>query len=165
MERSRFTRRTATVTTSAPDASIARVIVSMSEYLPVPTMRRDWNVRPPIVSGVSSTVSTAVVIASPSTDKMHELNRIAGRDFHVAESWPAHDAAIVLDDHRARIELQLSQDFEQGRTLSELLAFSVHHHVHQLFHATNPVRHRPKRPGSRRSRTLRRFSLPAPDSQ
>ena len=61
-DRSRFTRRTATVTISAPDAAIARVIVSLSGYFPVPTMRRDWNARPPTVKGVSWSVATAVVI-------------------------------------------------------------------------------------------------------
>src|SRR2546422_871375 len=91
----------------------------MSGYFPVPTKRRDWNVRPPIVRGVSSTVSTAVGIASPSTDKMHELDRIPGRDCDVAQSRPAHDAAIVLDDHSPRIELQLGQDFQQRRRSEE----------------------------------------------
>ena len=39
--RSRSTRRTATVTTSAPEASMARTISSLSRYLPVPTMSRE----------------------------------------------------------------------------------------------------------------------------
>ena len=48
----------------------------------------------------------------------------------------------MLDNHRPRIELQLSQDFQQRRTLSDLLMFSVYHHIHQLFHATNSSRMR-----------------------
>ena len=41
-----FTRRTATVTMSAPDASCARCMTANDEYLPVPTIRRDANSRP-----------------------------------------------------------------------------------------------------------------------
>jgi hypothetical protein len=40
-----LTRRTATVTISAPEASCARTITAGDEYLPVPTMRREENVR------------------------------------------------------------------------------------------------------------------------
>ena len=47
------TRRTATVTISAPEASCAATITSGEGYLPVPTMRRERNVRPAIVRGVS----------------------------------------------------------------------------------------------------------------
>ena len=48
-----FTRRTATVTMSAPDASCACAITACDGYLPVPTMSRDENVRPAMVKGVS----------------------------------------------------------------------------------------------------------------
>src|SRR6059058_5774624 len=41
---------------------MAPAIVSLSRYLPVPTMRREWNVRPPTTNGVSRMVSTAVVM-------------------------------------------------------------------------------------------------------
>ncbi len=41
----RSTRRTATVTISAPEASWAARMVSKSVYLPVPRIRREWKVR------------------------------------------------------------------------------------------------------------------------
>ena len=44
-----FTRRTATVIISAPDASCACTITAGDEYLPVPTKRRDENVLSAIV--------------------------------------------------------------------------------------------------------------------
>ena len=59
--RSRSTRRTATVTISAPDASMARTISSLLRYFPVPTMRRERKLRPPMVSGASARVSGAIV--------------------------------------------------------------------------------------------------------
>src|SRR5258708_17844955 len=96
LERSKSTRRTATVTTSAPDASSARIISSCERYLPVPTSRREWNTRPPMVRGTSFTTSRAVVIGSPSSYEMHQLDGIARGDAHLAQRRPAHDAAVVV---------------------------------------------------------------------
>src|SRR5258708_14636300 len=93
LERSKSTRRTATVTTSAPEASSARIISSVERYLPVPTSRREWNTRPPMVRGMSFTTSRAVVIGSPSSYEMHQLDGIARGDAHLAQRRPAHDAA------------------------------------------------------------------------
>src|SRR5579872_1610167 len=47
---SKSTRRNATVTISAPLAASASAINSGLANLPVPTIRRDWNVRVPMVS-------------------------------------------------------------------------------------------------------------------
>ena len=44
-----FTRRTATVTISAPEASTAAAFSSKLLYLPVPTIRREVKVRPATV--------------------------------------------------------------------------------------------------------------------
>ena len=45
------TRRRATVMISAPEASIARSVVSMSVYFPVPTIKRLSKLRPAMTSG------------------------------------------------------------------------------------------------------------------
>ncbi len=55
-----FTRRTATVTISAPDASSAAAFCAKLLYLPVPTMRRDVKVRPATVQ-----VSLASLTGAP----------------------------------------------------------------------------------------------------
>ena len=47
-----FTRRTATVIISAPEASCAFTMTAGDEYLPVPTMRRDVKVLSAIVKCV-----------------------------------------------------------------------------------------------------------------
>src|SRR5258708_15332242 len=96
LERSKSTRRTATVTTSAPEASSARIISSVERYLPVPTSRRELNTRPPMVRGMSFTSSRAVVIGSPSSYEMHQLDGIARCHAHLAQRLPAHDAAGSL---------------------------------------------------------------------
>src|SRR5712692_4487479 len=49
--RSRFTRRTATVTISAPLASRARAVSWKDLYFPVPTIRRERKERPAMRSG------------------------------------------------------------------------------------------------------------------
>src|SRR5258708_39951985 len=46
----RLTRRTATVTISAPEAAWARAISVKLRYLPVPTIKRDRKARPAITS-------------------------------------------------------------------------------------------------------------------
>ena len=48
-----FTRRTATVTMSAPDASCAACMIACDGYLPVPTIRREEKVRPAITRNQS----------------------------------------------------------------------------------------------------------------
>src|SRR6185503_16152144 len=101
-----FTRRTATVTMSAPDASCACAITACDEYLPVPTMSREVNVRPAMTNGVSvnaqlpttpNSQSPIVVnnqqpIAQstignqkrclPASNEVHDFQRVALSDDH-----------------------------------------------------------------------------------
>src|SRR5262245_28291795 len=101
-----FTRRTATVIISAPDASCALTITAGDEYLPVPTMRREENDLPAIISGSirfshlrcrdrrsinrsSMFKSPHRRFQSPSTNEVHnldlitipDLGRLEGRAF------------------------------------------------------------------------------------
>src|SRR5260370_886926 len=52
-DRGRLTRGIATVTIWAPEASMGSRMISWDEYLPVPTINRDLNSRPPSTSGLS----------------------------------------------------------------------------------------------------------------
>ncbi len=61
-----LTRRTATVTISAPDASTAAAFSSKLLYLPVPTISRDVNVRPATVQ-LSARISCCAVTQPPPT--------------------------------------------------------------------------------------------------
>jgi len=70
-----FTRRTATVIISAPEASCALTITAGEAYLPVPTMSRDAKILPAIVK--VSTLSTA--------DEVYDLDLVAVADDLVAE--------------------------------------------------------------------------------
>src|SRR3954469_25094283 len=85
----RFTRRTATVTISAPDASIARAVSSKSLYLPVPTRRRERK-RLPATSKASSPAvwvdcgwmefMRLVLDCSTAADEVHDLKAVAVHD-------------------------------------------------------------------------------------
>src|SRR5690348_9730345 len=135
--RSRSTRRTATVTISAPEASMARTMVSLSRYFPVPTIRRDWNVRPPILKGVSRSVSTAVVIASTPSDEVHQLDRIPFGDGHAGETGASHDGAVVLHHHDPRIELERREQLEEGDPGGHRPSLAVDHDINGIAHSSN----------------------------
>src|SRR5207245_8861387 len=113
---------------------MARTIVSLSEYLPVPTSRREWNVRPPMANGVSRRVSTAVAIGSPSSHEMHQLDRVPWGDPYVAQREPPHDRAVMLDDHRARVEVERGEQLEQGRPPRHRAALPVQRDVDRIVH-------------------------------
>src|SRR6266511_3576786 len=68
-----FTRRTATVTISSPEASIARLVSAKSLYFPVPTLSRDRYSLPASTNGSFIYPRPGLATA----DEMHNLDRIA----------------------------------------------------------------------------------------
>src|SRR6185369_844721 len=79
-----FTRRTATVIISAPDASCARTITAGDEYLPVPTNRREVNVLSAIVKRsmalpISRSPKSSALPFDPlsAADEVHDFHRVA----------------------------------------------------------------------------------------
>src|SRR5262245_37195233 len=117
-----FTRRTATVTMSAPEASCACAITGNDEYFPVPTMSRDLNVRAAMTNGVSvnsqrphspitnrqSTTNHQSKIAIhqcslATTNEIHDLDRVAFTDDDLGKPTALDDVLIVLDRNPARI--------------------------------------------------------------
>src|SRR5581483_8170654 len=116
-DRSRSTRRTATVTTSAPEASIARIMTSFVAYFPVPTMSRDRNSWPAITS-VSAVGRVNVATVSPSTDEMHELQDVALSQGQCAElvSLP-QDRPVALDDDHARVQPEAGEQSRDSLTV------------------------------------------------
>src|SRR2546429_595463 len=137
---------------------MARTIVSLSEYLPVPTSRREWNVRPPMANGVSRRVSTAVAIGSPSSHEMHQLDRVPWGDPYVAQREPPHDRAVMLDDHRARVELERGEQLEQGRPPRHRAALPVQRDVDRIVHRVNYHTMLRAAPRANRARTCRSTS-------
>src|SRR4028119_1254149 len=99
-----LTRRTATVTISAPDASRAAAFCSNDLYLPVPTIRRERNVRPATVQLSSSMCTCPSPRAnSASADEGDDLEIVAVLDRDGREGRARDDLEVALDrDARRR---------------------------------------------------------------
>src|ERR1051325_7234576 len=94
---SRSIRRSATVTISHPDASRAAFISSALRYLPVPSMRRDAKVLPPIFSGSRSDIQLTAFLRELLRLLLHPLLRVLAhvlRNLHRAEVRAAHRAEV-----------------------------------------------------------------------
>src|SRR5688572_2423553 len=98
-----FTRRTATVTMSAPEAACAWAMTGCDGYLPVPAIRRDANVRPAITRGVS------ITSVLPSADEIDDLDAVPLADDNLGEALPLDDEEVVLDGHPPGIDVEPSQ--------------------------------------------------------
>src|SRR3954470_8081721 len=85
-----LTRRTATVTISAPDAATAAAFSSKLLYLPVPTISREVKVRP---------ATLQVSLNSTASDKMHDLIPVAVLDRHLLERRLRNDREVAFDRH------------------------------------------------------------------
>src|SRR5688500_6279364 len=92
-----LTRRTATVTMSAPEAACACAITACEVYLPVPTIRRDANVRPAMTNGVSfnSQLPTPQT-RSAAADKVHDFDPVAVADDHLWKAVALDDGEVVF---------------------------------------------------------------------
>ena len=107
-----FTRRTATVTMSAPDASCACAITPWDEYFPVPTIRRDEKERPAI---------TRVSIALPYSSSAGLISRrlelfATGRENVIRDKGDTHLMATsdsLIEVTAGRIRVHLHSDASQ----------------------------------------------------
>src|SRR5205814_495960 len=99
-----FTRRTATVIISAPDASCARTITAGEEYLPVPTINRDVNVLSAVVR------RSMVLLAGSAAGEVHDLHLVALGDARRVEPAALEHDAIGLDGDAPRIDRQLTEE-------------------------------------------------------
>src|SRR4051812_28219519 len=133
-DRSRSTLRTATVTTSAPDASIASIICAFDAYLPVPTIRRERNSRPAITNGLGSAnaavddgLSKSACATSASPDKVDDLERVIRLQRQRSEGIAvAQNRSVALDHYYARIESQRCEEVRQRPIRGDPALRSVH---------------------------------------
>src|SRR3569833_446915 len=84
-----LTRRTATVTISAPDASTDAAFCSKLLYLPVPTISREPKLRP-------ATDQLSVMIVSASANEGDDLEIVAVLDHHLAQGRARLVFVVVL---------------------------------------------------------------------
>src|SRR5918999_1977570 len=107
-----FTRLTATVTMSAPDASCACAMTGNEGYLPVPTMSRDRNVRPAMTNALSVTRiqneewDSASRQSRAPTHEIHDLHAITVVDDDMSERVAFQYGEVVLHRDAARIDGQ-----------------------------------------------------------
>src|ERR1051326_5935881 len=126
-----FTRRTATVTISAPDASTARRVSSKSLYLPVPTISRERYSRPASTNG-----SFWAVNASPAADELDDLDLIAVADRARRVVLGRNDVAVHLDGDPPPGERQLREQVRDGAAVADRSLFAVHDRDHRSFPVT-----------------------------
>src|SRR5688572_16286896 len=131
-----FTRLTATVTISAPDAVCACAITAFEGYLPVPTMSRERNVRPAMTKEVSAVKSQ---IPNPkarearllaSADEVHDLHGIAFAHDDIREGVALEDGQVVLNGDTAGVDVELGEQFGDRNGTVELEGFPVQDNVH-----------------------------------
>src|SRR3989338_9190071 len=110
-------RRIATVTISAPEASMAARACAKSLYLPVPTSSREWKVRQAIRSGS--------FISAPAHGH-DDLQPVAVGDRRRAVRASRHDLAIAL--HRDFLALQRHslEEFGDRQGPLAMLCAAVH---------------------------------------
>jgi hypothetical protein len=114
-----FTRRTATVTMSAPEALWAFAITAWELYFPLPMISRDVNARPAMTSDVSPGIRLA------STHKIHDLDAIAVVHERLRKEGSPENLEIVLDRHTARIDRQFHEQVSDRKRLVEFEEFTV----------------------------------------
>src|SRR4051812_25231121 len=94
-----LTRRTATVTMSAPDASCACCMIWWVGYLPVPMIRRERNSRPAMTKG------SIRLILSPA-DEVDDLDLVAVLNVGPRVGVALDDDEVALDGDAARVDLE-----------------------------------------------------------
>src|SRR3989475_8996019 len=86
-----LTRRTATVTTSAPDASMAFWVSTKSLYLPVPTQSRERTSMPAIVNR-----SSFMLCILSTTDEPDDLHAVPVAQRRTREGLPVPNCQVQL---------------------------------------------------------------------
>src|SRR5262245_26879301 len=133
-----FTRRTATVTISAPEAAWACCMTAGDEYLPVPTMRRDANDLPAIVkasiqasgSGLQASGAFGFRPSVPAAYEVHDLDCVAVPHLDGVERGPLQDDQVVLDRDAPRVDFQLSEQRGNSQRPGNLIRVAVQKNRH-----------------------------------
>src|SRR6266542_2490060 len=99
-----LTRRTATVTTSAPATSMAFCVSMKSLYLPVPTHRRERNSIPAIVKR-----SSFMVVALPPADEADDFKPVSIAQRGSGKCLTVHNFEVQLNGDTLGGDAQVGQ--------------------------------------------------------
>src|SRR5688500_17713952 len=105
---------------SAPEARCASAITAWEGYFPVPTIKRDRNVRPAITKG-----SENMSPAHSSPHEIHDLDFVAVADERRRVAIALDDRQVVLDGDETRIDLQMFQQLQDRELGAELQGIAV----------------------------------------
>ena len=122
----RFTRRTATVTMSAPEASCAACMTWCVGYLPVPTISRERNSRPAMTNGRIHSISGGQELRDQTSDlrspvdlsaadEIHDLDLVAVVDRGRGVGVALDDDEVAFDGDAARIDLEPREQVGDGQ--------------------------------------------------
>src|ERR1700731_3305321 len=147
----RLTRRTATVTISAPLASIAAAVSSRSLYLPVPTISRERNRRPATSqpssaskviagsfakalsrAGSGGTKSSFTPLMFASSDEVHDFELVSRLEPSLAIDGAGHDFLVALDRHFTGIKPDELQEGSHRHGGGKIPRFTIHHNAQTI---------------------------------
>src|SRR5215471_19543703 len=127
-----FTRLTATVTMSAPDASCAFAITAWDVYFPVPMMRRDWKVLPAMTN--VSVFITDLSVQLASTHEIDDFDVVAFADQSLAESGALQDDQIVLHGDPPGVDGERFQKSCHSHRRGDVIPIAVERDGHERRH-------------------------------
>src|SRR2546428_786897 len=113
-----FTRRTATVIISAPDAPCALTMTAGDAYLPVPTMRREEKL-------LSAITKLSEFMRLAAADKVDDFNLIALVYDNFVERRPFQHDEVMLDSDAARVDRESGKQFAHGEGTGHFDAVAV----------------------------------------
>ena len=96
-------------------------MIACDEYLPVPTMSRDVNVRPAMTTGVSIMLMRGLTAA----DEVDDFDAVAVADDDLGKALTLEDGEVMLHCHAPRIDVELRQQGDDRHRLVELELFAV----------------------------------------
>src|ERR1041384_3668215 len=129
----RSTRRSATVTISAPEAARASRVWSLEAYLPVPTMMRERKLRAPrvqvsVVSGISA-----------SSHEGYDFEPVTGGELGVGVASARDDLAVAFDGDGAVRQTELTDECGDGSASIHCSRLSIYHHINGDRHRGEPT--------------------------
>ena len=110
-------------------------MISFVAYFPVPTMSRDENVLPAMMSAsLSMSYRVRVTGVSPpgqdwfrlaAADEIYDFDLVARLHNGRIEAVAFHDSEIVFDGHAAGVDVERRQQIFDGQRLGELVRVAV----------------------------------------
>src|SRR5213078_1802938 len=137
---------------SAPEASWASFMISIDEYLPVPTIRREENSLPPRTRFVS-------FMALPPTHRSHDFHLVARVEPRRRVGALGRDLAVHRDGRVLARDAQVRQQRLHADALRDLALFAVHRDLHPSLASR---RASPSLRGRRSARTATKNKTAAP---